>query len=394
MKRIYLDNACTSFPKPKAMIQSINDFIINNGANPSRGSYVSAINSTNLLLNTRIEIASLFNSTDYKSVIFTSGITQSLNMVISGLLTKEDHVIITSLEHNSVVRPLVELEIDYSMFPCDERANTIFDNQDYLVKKNTKAMIITQSSNVFGTITDLNKAKSFAKKHSLFLIIDSAQGFPLSPIDIKGIDAICFTSHKGLLGPTGLGGIVSNKNFLNKLKPTTYGGTGSISASLKMPDFLPDKFEAGTLNLMGIAGLYGTLIDGNQEITNKLNNNLSIKRKYDIYRFNTKQRIEQLIKGLNEIDKVKVYGESDISKRSSAISFTIDKADYSDIAYKLSEYGIECRVGLHCSPLAHKAMKTYPNGTIRFSPGPFTTKEEITYTLNILKKIIGEINGK
>ncbi|MBK5200133.1 MAG: aminotransferase class V-fold PLP-dependent enzyme [Spirochaetaceae bacterium] len=390
MKRIYLDNACTSFPKPKILAKSITNFITNKGSNPSRGVYQSAIDSSTLLLDTRIEIASLFNSIDYKSVIFTSGITQSLNMVIGGLLTKEDHVIITSFEHNSVVRPLVELQIEYSQLPSDEKANTIFDNQDYLIKKNTKAMILTQASNVFGTVTDINKAKEFAKKHSLFLIIDSAQGFPSFPLDINGIDAICFTTHKGLLGPTGIGGIVSNERFLKNLKPVIAGGTGSASNLLTMPDFLPDKFEAGTLNLMGIAGLYGVLIDNKKKTEDSFNTNEYINTNFEQYRYNTKQRVKELVTGLNTIHGITVYGESDFDKRSSAISFTIDKVDCSDIAYKLGEFGIECRVGLHCSPLAHKAMGTYPSGTIRFSPGPFTTKEEITYTLDILKKIIGE----
>lgn len=394
MKRIYLDNACTSFPKPEVLAKTITNFITNEGSNPSRGVYQSAIDSSTLLLDTRIEIASLFNSIDYKSVIFTSGITQSLNMVIGGLLTKKDHVIITSFEHNSVVRPLVELQIEYSQLPCDEKANTIFDNQDYLVKKNTKAMILTQASNVFGTITDIDKAKEFAKKHSLFLIIDSAQGFPSSPLDINGIDAICFTAHKGLLGPTGIGGIVSNEKFLKMLKPVIAGGTGSASDLLKMPDFLPDKFEAGTLNLMGIAGLYGVLIDNKKRPDSSFNTDNKINTNFELYRSNTKKRVKDLVTGLNNIKGITVYGESNFFKRSSAISFTIDKADCSDIANRLGEYGIECRVGLHCSPLAHKAMHTYPGGTIRFSPGPFTKKEEITYTLNILKKLVEELNGK
>jgi cysteine desulfurase family protein len=392
MKRIYLDNACTSFPKPKILGKSIVDFINNDGSNPSRGVYQSAIDSSTLLLDTRIEIASLFNSDDYKSVIFTSGITQSLNMVIGGLLTKEDHVLITSFEHNSVVRPLVEREIGYTQLPCDDMANTIFESIDHLVKKNTKAMIITQASNVFGTITDIDSAKAFAAKHSLYLIIDSAQGFPSAPLDIKGIDAICFTAHKGLLGPTGIGGIVSTSNFLNKLKPIYAGGTGSASDLLTMPDFLPDKFEAGTLNLIGIAGLHAVLKDSHLEIESQCNGQTNTL--FDLYKCNTKKRVIELVTGLKQIKGIKVYGETDFSKRSSAISFTADSYDCSDIAYKLSEFNIECRVGLHCAPLAHKAMNTYPCGTIRFSPGPFTTREEIKYTLDVLEKLLGDKYGK
>lgn len=397
MKRVYLDNACTSYPKPKVLAEAIVNFIENDGSNPSRGVYKSALESSSLLLDTRIKIASLVGSSDFKSVIFTSGITEALNMIIGGMLTEADHVIVTSLEHNSVIRPLVERGIEYSTLPCDEKAHTIFKNCESIVKDNTKVMIITQSSNVFGTITDIERAKVFAKENMLKLIVDTAQGFPIAPITLDGIDAICFAGHKGFLGPTGIGGIISNEKFLMSLTPIICGGTGSDSASLSMPDFLPDRFEAGTLNLIGIAGLNAVIDDLLKEIPESLKNHIKetdINNYLELYRYNTMQRCKELLDGFSSILEVTVYGEMNISNRTSAISITIDGMDSSDVASCLSDYGIETRVGLHCAPLAHKAMHTYPNGTIRFSPGPFTTKQEIEYTLEKLRLIIRNNNEK
>lgn len=391
MKRIYLDNACTSYPKPPILAQAITDFIQNDGSNPSRGVYQSALESSDLLLDTRIKVASLFNSTDFKSVIFTSGITQALNLIIAGLLNSKDHVITTSLEHNSVIRPLVERQIDYSILPCDKQAHTIFDGAEKLIKSNTKALIITQSSNVFGTLTDIDKAKEFAKQNNLKLIVDTAQGYPSKKISIDGIHAICFAGHKGFLGPTGIGGIVSSKEFLMSLKPTNCGGTGSDSASLSMPTFLPDRFEAGTLNLIGIAGLNAVITQSMQELPKEFKTD-NIKTSLDLYKYNTQIRCKELLDGLVNIKGVRIYGEMDVTKRSSAISITVDNKDPSDIANSLADYGIETRVGLHCSPLAHKAMNTYPGGTVRFSPGPFTTKEEINFTIASLTKIVENKN--
>jgi cysteine desulfurase family protein len=397
MKRVYLDNACTSYPKPKVLSKAIVNFIENDGSNPSRGVYESALESSSLLLDTRIKLASLVGSSDFKSVIFTSGITEALNMIIGGMLTERDHVIVTSLEHNSVIRPLVERDIEYSTLPCDDKAHTIFDDGETLIRDNTKAMIITQSSNVFGTITDIERAKTFAKKNDLKLIVDTAQGFPIAPITLDGIDAICFAGHKGFLGPTGIGGIISNENFLMSLKPIICGGTGSESASLKMPTFLPDRFEAGTLNLIGIAGLNAVIDDSLREIPESLKSHIKdtdINNYFELYRYNTMQRCKELLEGFSKIDEVNIFGEMNIYSRTSAISITIDGMDSSDVASSLSDYGIETRVGLHCAPLAHKAMHTYPNGTIRFSPGPFTTKQEIEYTLEKLKLIIRNNNEK
>jgi selenocysteine lyase/cysteine desulfurase len=379
------------------LAKAITDFILNDGSNPARGVYKSALDSSNLLLDTRIKIASLFNSTDFKSVIFTSGITQSLNLIIGGLLSDGDSVITTSLEHNSVIRPLVERNIKYSTLACDDKAHTIFDDAEKFIDKNTKALIITQSSNVFGTITDIEQAKDFAKKNNLKLIVDTAQGFPYESISLEGIDAICFAGHKGLLGPTGIGGIVSNKTFLMSLKPINCGGTGSDSESLEMPNFLPDRFEAGTLNLIGIAGINAVLTESMSylptEIKEKINTD-DINTYFDLYRYNTQLRCKQLLRGFDSIKGVNIYGEMDVTKRSSAISITVDKIDPSDISTALADNGIETRVGLHCAPLAHKAMHTYPGGTVRFSPGPFTTEKEIDYTISTMIQIVKDFYEK
>lgn len=384
MNRIYLDNACTSFPKPKVLQQAIVNFIENNGSNPSRGCYSGALETSSLLIDTRKKIANLFCADTLKGVIFTSGVTQSLNMIIKGFLNEGDHVITSMFEHNSVIRPLEENNIAYSFLKNDNKGNILFDNFKDLINKKTKAIIITQASNVFGTVTDINKAKEMANQYKLKLIIDTAQGFPSSPITADGIDAICFAGHKGLLGPTGIGGIVGKEDFLLSLKPLIAGGTGSASDLLTMPKFLPDHLEAGTLNLIGIAGLNAVISDSFQ----KFQNNSNYETKNEYYVANTKKRVYQLIEGLKKLDKITVYGENDIERRSSAISCTVKDQDCANLAFALADRGIDTRVGLHCAPLAHKAMGTYPQGTIRFSPGPFTSEEEILFALKTIKELI------
>lgn len=372
---IYLDNSATSFPKPKLVIDSISEFLTNCSSNPSRGVYDSALDASMLQLETRTLVQDLYRVNDFKNVIFTSGITHSINQLIYGILKEGDHVIISPFEHNSVVRVLTLHNIDYSLLDNTKLGVVDFSKAKALVKKNTKAIILTHASNVFGIIQPIDEAKQFCDENKLMLFIDSAQSTPVIDLDIDGITAIAFTAHKGVLGPMGIGGFASNDSqLLLNMKPLIAGGTGSKSALLHMPEFLPDHLEAGTQNLVGIAGLNAAL--------------KYWKENRETLVCNYKSRITQLVEGLSSINKVKVYGDLDIGKRTNAISFNVIGEDPSEIAMKLNDKNIDLRVGLHCAPLAHKAMDTYPNGTIRFSPGVFTKEDEIDYALNSLCDIV------
>lgn len=373
--QIYLDNSATSFPKPKQVVDAISEFLTTCSSNPSRGVYKSAIDASMLQLNTRILLQELYKGRDFKNVIFTSGITHSLNQLIYGSLKEGDHVIITPFEHNSVVRVLTLLKIDYSILDNDKDGFVDFSTAKNLITKNTKAMIFNHASNVFGIIQPIESAKQFCKENHLMLFVDSAQSSPVVDLDIDGITAIAFTSHKGFLGPMGIGGFISNdSSFLLNLKPLIVGGTGSKSALLSMPEFLPDHLEAGTQNLVGIAGFNAALKYWQE-------NRVSLVSNY-------KKQIEHLVEGLSSLNGIKVYGNLAIENRTNAISFNVIGRDPSQISMLLDDHNISLRVGLHCAPLAHKAMNTYPNGTLRFSPGVFTTSDEIDYTLETIEKII------
>ncbi len=372
--QIYLDNSATSYPKPNCVITAVNDYLINCSSNPARGVYDSALDSSMLQIETRELLSKLFNTNDLKNVIFTSGITHSINQLIYGSLNEKDHVIITPFEHNAVVRALEMNNIQYSVLSNTKDGFTDFTNAKQLINKKTKAIIFNMASNVFGLVQPINDAKQFAKENNLMLFVDSAQSTPFVDLDIDGITAIAFTSHKGLMGIMGTGGIVSNnKNFLLNLKPLISGGTGSKSDLLKMPNILPDFLEAGTQNMVGIAAL-------NAALKYFFENKNELKTNY-------KNRISQLVEGLSNIKNVELYGCKNIDKRTSAISFNIIDNDPSIVADKLNELGIELRVGLHCAPLAHKAMKTYPLGTLRLSPSAFTSFDEIDYTLNSISNL-------
>lgn len=374
-KRIYLDNGCTSYPKPDSVIDAMVSYMKNNGTNPSRGCYTNAIDSTETMYECRKSIANLFSHKNPKDIIFTPNITYSLNILIHGLFNTETHVLISSLEHNSVVRPLVENNIPFSQMPCNDIGETNFNNLERLLTTKTKGMILTLASNVFGTIQNIDTAVEFCKRNNLLLIIDSAAAFPFISLKFRdGISAIAFTGHKGLMGPMGTGGIISSSNILSIIHPLVSGGTGSESSSLHMPSFLPDHLEAGTQNLPGIAGLLAATKEWIKNGT--------------IYRENIQNTSKRMLYGLLENKKIILHGSHELSNRTGTFSISVPKQSISEIADKLAEEGVETRVGLHCAPLAHKALNTYPEGTIRLSLGPYNTTNDVDDFLMILNKII------
>ena len=381
MDYIYLDNASTSFPKAPTVATAMSDYITNRGININRGSYALAYDVEDIIYTTRQRLNTLFNGHDPSHVVFTQNVTMSLNMVIKGLLKAGDHVLVSSMEHNAVMRPLTQLldkGIIFDIIPCDKTGSIQLESMDSLIRPNTVAMIINHASNVCGTIQPLESIGPICKAHSLQFIVDAAQTAGVIPIDVKAchIDALCFTGHKGLLGPQGIGGIILTKEMAQTLTPLIAGGTGSFSHLETMPTHMPDAFEAGTLNLPGIIGLNeGLAYIESQGMENIHNHELALTQSF--------------LEGLQSIDGINIVGKQNIQDRTAVVSITIDGMDPASIAYELeSNYHIMTRVGLHCAPRAHQTLVTYPEGTVRFSFGYANTHKDVETALSALHRIV------
>ena len=381
MNYIYLDNASTTFPKAPTVATAMSDYITNRGININRGSYALAYDVEDIIYTTRQRLHPLFNGHDPAHVIFTQNVTMSLNMVIKGLLKAGDHVLVSSMEHNAVMRPLTQLldkGITFDTIPCDSTGSIQMDSIEPLIRPNTVALIINHASNVCGTIQPLESIGPICKAHNLQFIVDAAQTAGVIPIDVKAchIDALCFTGHKGLLGPQGIGGIILTKEMAQNLTPLIAGGTGSFSHLETMPTHMPDTFEAGTLNLPGIMGLNeGLSYIESQGMENIHNHELALTQAF--------------LEGLQSIDGINIVGKQNIQDRTAVVSITIDGMDPASIAYELeSTYYIMTRVGLHCAPRAHQTLGTYPEGTVRFSFGYANTLKDVESALSALNTIV------
>ena len=381
MDYIYLDNASTSFPKAPTVATAMSDYITNRGININRGSYALAYDVEDIIYTTRQRLNTLFNGHDPSHVIFTQNVTMSLNIVIKGLLKAGDHVLVSSMEHNAVMRPLTQLldkDITFDTIPCDSTGYIQMESIEPLIRPNTVALIINHASNVCGTIQPLESIGPICKAHNLQFIVDTAQTAGVIPIDVKAchIDALCFTGHKGLLGPQGIGGIILTKEMAQNLTPLIAGGTGSFSHLETMPTHMPDAFEAGTLNLPGIIGLNeGLAYIESQGMENIHNHELVLTQSF--------------LEGLQSINGINIVGKQNIQDRTAVVSITIDGMDPANIAYELeSTYHIMTRVGLHCAPRAHQTLGTYPEGTVRFSFGYANTHKDVESALSALHKIV------
>lgn len=391
MQQIYLDNASTTFPKPQAVADAVYQYITHAGTNISRGT--CAASSEDLVFATREQLCRFFGGEDSKNVVFTKNITESLNIIIKGLLHSGDHVLVTAMEHNAVMRPLQQIgaeltagnaptdAITFSRIPCDEEGTLRLDALTQLVRPNTKAIIITHASNVCGTVQPLAQVGSFCQEHGLRFIVDSAQTAGVLPIDMQAmhIDALAFTGHKGLLAPQGSGGFVLRESIIDAIAPLIVGGTGSLSHTEHTPCFMPDKFEAGTLNLPGIAGLHASLTWLQQQgISKILTHELALT--------------QQFLDGLQQLEAqnlLNIIGKRDCTDRVGVVSLSTDKMDIAELAFILADkYGIATRVGLHCAPNAHKTLGTYPTGTLRFSFGWHNTAEEVNIALQALEEVL------
>ena len=378
---VYLDNASTSFPKPKSVSDSIYNYLTNIGGNPGRANHSNALESNRYLFLARETIANFFNFHKIENVIFTNNITSSLNILINGILKPGDHIITSSMEHNSVIRPLYNLKenIGIDLEIVSAKSNGILDVNSIskAIKPNTKLIVITHASNITGSIQPIQRIGELCKKNNIFFILDSAQSAGVLEVDFKkfNLNALAFTGHKSLLGPQGIGGFIIDDELNKICNPYILGGTGSLSHSLTQPDFLPDKFESGTLNIPGIIGLYEGIKFIEKEGLNTIYEHNSYLRSY-------------LINEISNINNFNIYGDLDPANGTSCVSITHNNLDVSELSYILdSDFGISNRSGLHCAPLAHQTIGTYPNGTVRLSLGYFNTLDEIKYTVNSLNKI-------
>lgn len=382
MKYVYLDNGATSYPKAPGVAESMSDYILNVGTNVGRGAYSSSYEAENIVYETRELICGLFNFNKPENVIFTKNVTESMNVLIKGLLKKGDHVIISSMEHNAVMRPLNSLrdKVEYTKVQCNKLGELEIEDVVNSIKTNTKAIIMTHASNVCGTILDLKKVGEICKKNNLFFIIDSAQTAGFLDIDFGEInaDAIGFTGHKDLLGPQGIGGFVVNDKIVSQIDTLIEGGTGSLSDSEIQPNYMPDKFESGTLNIPGIYGL-------NTSLKYLLNYGIEVIREREIY------LIDIFLEGLVNMENIKLIGKKTSKDRTGVLSIDFTNNDNGIVAHELSKkYGIMTRSGLHCAPSAHKTLGTFPQGTVRFSLSHFTTIKEIEYAIDCMNTIINK----
>ncbi|MBI4377719.1 MAG: aminotransferase class V-fold PLP-dependent enzyme [Nitrospinae bacterium] len=375
---IYLDNAATSFPKPEVVYRAVNDTLQKYGSSPGRGGHKMSMQTDRIIFETRERIAAFFNIPLSSNVIFTFNVTMGINLALKGFLKSGDHVITSSMEHNAVMRPLRRLEkdgISKTVVRCS--ADGFLNPQDIEkeIQPNTKLIVIIHASNVVGTILPIRDVGEIARRKGIVFLVDAAQSAGLIPIDVQhdNIDLLACTGHKSLFGPQGTGFLYIREG--RDLKPLIEGGTGSNSESDEMPSFMPDKFQAGTLNTPGIAGLgAGIEFIENEGLKKIRDKELSL--------------VTRIVDGLKEIKGVKLYGPSNPVDRVSVVSFNIEGKDPAEVGNILNErYDMMSRVGLHCSPNAHKTIGTFPGGTVRVSVGYFNTQDDIDKLIEAIRDI-------
>ena len=376
---IYLDNAATSFPKPKEVATAVYDFMVNNGTSSGRGSYKKAMQSDYIVYEFRKLIGKLFNFDNPKKVVFTSNVTDSLNIAMRGILKENDHVITSSLEHNAVWRCLKTLERDINIkidtVECSKDGITNPQDIKKYIKKDTALIVFTQASNVLGTIQPIREIGAIAREHNIPFLVDSAQSAGAMKIDVKedNIDILAFTGHKSLLGPMGTGGLIINTDI--DIKPLKAGGTGGDSAYEYQPDYYPNHLETGTSNVSGIAGLREAIKFLNKEGIENIHNKEKELTKYALEKLETVKDIE-------------IYGPKDCEKMLSVISFNIKGKRPEDVGSILDQkYDIMLRAGLHCAPTAHSVIGTKERGTLRIGLGYFNEKEDIDKLVEALNNL-------
>jgi len=381
---IYFDNAATSWPKPSQVKEAMVRFMDEIGANPGRSGHLLSIEAARVLHEAREALSLCFHVKDSSRIVFTHNATESINLGLKGLLKPKDHVITSSMEHNSVMRPLRDLEkkgVELSIIPCSPKGILDPMEVEKKIQTNTRMVVLNHASNVTGTLLPIREAGQIARKHDLLFLVDAAQTAGTYPIDVEedGIDLLAFTGHKSLYGPQGTGGLVIGVRVEEKeMTPLKQGGTGSRSEFEEQPDFLPDRFESGTPNSIGIAGLLAgvrfVLETGIEQIRN---HEISL--------------IQKLIGGLKEFPRVRLYGPENGLDRTATLSFNVVNLSPSEVAFRLErEFEILCRPGLQCAPAAHRTIGTFPEGTVRFSLSYLNSEEHVDQVLKAVSRLVRE----
>lgn len=378
---IYLDNGATSFPKAPGVGEAMARYINEVGANIGRGIYRSATDAALTVLNTRELLAKLFHFTGPVShVVFTPGVTYALNQVLRGFLHPGDHVVVSSMEHNAVMRPLMDLteeSVTFSRIPADRDGLTDPRNLIPLLRPETKLVMVSHASNVSGSVFPLEEVAAVCRERDIPLAVDAAQTAGCLPIDFEslGLSALCVPGHKGLLGPQGIGALLMSEKFASQVTPLTTGGTGSASDSERQPAYMPDRFESGTLNLPGIFGLHAALEYVLDRGIDSLQNHSAVM---------TKRLLEELA-GL----PVRVVGPHSCDCRVGVVSLDFMGLDNAEAAFQMEQqFGVLTRCGLHCAPNAHKTLGTFPQGTVRLSVGHATTETEIDRAVEAVRSMV------
>lgn len=375
---IYFDNAATSWPKPPAVRAALDDYFADAGGNPGRSGHRMSIAAARTVENAREMLAELFNSNDPSRIVFTQNATHALNLALYGCLKPGDHVVATSIEHNSVMRPLRHLEtlgVQLTVVACTPEGMLDVSRVRRALRPDTRLLVTTHGSNVVGTIVPVADVAALARERGVLHLVDASQTAGAIPIDVQdmGVDMLAFTGHKGLLGPTGTGGLYVREDVV--LGPLIRGGTGSDSAHEIQPEFLPDAYESGTLNVAGIAGLAAGV---------RFLSDIGIET------VKTHQRtlVAQFLAGASEISSITIHGPRDAARQCGVVSFNVAGAMPSEVGLILDQsFGIMARTGLHCAPSAHRTLGTFPTGTVRFSFGWFNTSAEVEVAVGALRDI-------
>lgn len=374
---IYIDNAATSYPKPEGVYNEMIECMKNYAANPGRSSHDMAIRASSKIIEARERLTRLFNIGSPFNIIFTLNATHALNIGIRGVLKKGSHVISTVIEHNSVLRPLNYMSrngVLVTLVGVDINGYVDIDSIKNEIRENTRLIVVNHASNVLGTIQNIREIGRLARENNIVFMVDASQSAGIVPIDVEkdNIDMLAFPGHKGLLGPQGTGGLYIRDGI--EVEPFLCGGTGSNSDSMKQPDFMPDKFESGTLNTPGIAGLCeGLRFIEETGIENILRHETELT--------------DYLLRELKKMEFIKIYGPLDANNRTAVISFNIDGIDCSEVGYLLNKKGIAVRTGYHCAPIIHSIIGTNNAGTVRLSPGYFNTFDDIEKVIEAILEI-------
>ncbi len=380
---IYLDNAATTFPKPRCTVDAVCNFLTHAGGNPGRAGHTLSVDAARMVYDTRESVAALFGGSDPLRVILTHNATYGINMGLKGSLEPGDRVITTSMEHNAVMRPLRSLEargVSLTIVGCGPDGTLDPGDVERALREKADLVVMTAASNVTGTIMPVHEVGLLARERGVPFMVDAAQAGGAVPLNMREdcIDILAFTGHKSLYGPTGTGGVIFGERIeADTILPLFEGGTGSRSEEEFQPFFFPDRFESGTPNGAGIAGLGAAL-----EWLEREGKDTILRREQAL--------AAKLTEGLASVPGITLYGAEDAGKRTGVVSFTVDNIEVSEIGEILDdEFGIMTRVGLHCAPAAHKTIGTFPSGTVRMSAGAFTTPEDIDTALQAVCSIRG-----